>query len=57
MNWPRYLRALEAAEMERVEKVRLRQIEGKVKAEEVAADDWAAIQAHDAMLGEDVDAE
>ena len=50
MNWPRYLRAREAQNMEAVEKTRQMQVTGKLKPEDIAAETWEAIKRHDYLL-------
>ena len=53
MDWPRYLRALDAGNMEAVEDRRQLQQEGKIKASDIDADEWEQILAHDRLLDED----
>ena len=50
MDWGRYLRAMEAGNVEDIEDKRLSHINGKVK--KLDADDWDAIREHDRMWAE-----
>ena len=50
MNWPRYLRAREAQNVESVEKARQLQISGKLKAEDLQPETWESIKRHDQLL-------
>lgn len=47
MNWPRYLRALEAGRIEEVEDRRRLHLAGKLTADDLTASDWEAILKHD----------
>jgi hypothetical protein len=47
MDWGRFLRAIEAQAIERVEEKRVRGIE---KPDSLDADDWAAIAEHDELI-------
>lgn len=55
MDWGRFLRAIEAQEIERVEFRRKAYIGGKV--EKLDKAEWAAIKAHDDLLGVEADEE
>ena len=50
MDWPRYLRARQAQNMESVEKTRSMQIAGKLKADDIQPSTWEAIKRHDQLL-------
>ena len=53
MDWPRYLKALDAGNMEAVEDRRQLQQEGKINASDIDADEWEQILAHDRLLNGD----
>jgi hypothetical protein len=53
MNWPRYLRALEAERIEQVEDRRALYLAKKLKSEDLTPDDWTAIQQHDSWMADD----
>ncbi|GIV82787.1 MAG: hypothetical protein KatS3mg051_2141 [Anaerolineae bacterium] len=53
MDWLRYLRAMDAAEIERVERLRALQIAGKIKAADIAPEDWELIRQHDRLLADE----
>lgn len=48
MNWPRYLRAIEAQGIEAVEKQRIAQANGDI--EKLDPETWEAILYHDSLL-------
>ncbi|MFZ1755038.1 MAG: hypothetical protein WBO46_14945 [Caldilineaceae bacterium] len=50
MDWPRYLRALDAASVERVEERRQRQIAGELGEDKLSASEWETIRAHDELM-------
>lgn len=52
MDWPRYLRALEADRIEQVEDRRALYLAQKLKAEDLTADDWERIQMHDEWMAD-----
>ena len=53
MDWPRYLRALEAEKIEAVEDRRALFLTKKIDADAMTPDDWQAIQKHDEWVGND----
>ncbi len=55
MDWPRYLRALDAASIERVEERRRRHIAGEMGEEKLTDQDWEAIREHDRLIHGDDD--
>jgi hypothetical protein len=50
INYGRFLRAVEAERMETLERRRTLYLEGKV--EQLSADEWERVMAHDAMVEE-----
>jgi len=50
MDWARFMRAVKAEAVERVEDKRAMQLTGKLKAKDLSEDDWAAIKRHDEVL-------
>ena len=53
MDWHRYMRAVAAAAAERIEDKRALQMSGKLKATDLDAATWEAIQLHDKLMGEE----
>ena len=53
MDWNRFLRGLEAERAEQIEVRRSLYLAGKLKADDIPADEWEVIEAHDAMMGID----
>ena len=53
MDWNRFLRSLEAERAEQIEVRRSLYLAGKLKADDISADEWEVIEAHDAMMGID----
>jgi len=52
MDWYRFMRAVEAEHMERIEERRELQVSGDIKSTDLTADEWAAIRRHDDILRE-----
>ena len=52
MDTGRYLRALEAKEMVRIERRRQAFLDGALSAGDIAPDDWQAIREHDQLVNE-----
>ena len=52
MNWPRYLRAMEARNMAGVEDARKAQINGDIKASDMDQLIWQAIKEHDRIYAQ-----
>ena len=52
MDWPRYLRALEAAGIERVEDKRQQHIAGELGEEKLSAEIWEQIREHDELIND-----
>jgi len=52
MNWPRYLRAMEARNMAGIEDARKAQINGDIKTADMDTSIWEAIKEHDALMAE-----
>lgn len=50
MDTGRYLRALEAKEMVRIERRRQAFLDGALSAGDIAPDDWQAIREHDELV-------
>jgi len=52
MDWPRYLRAIDAENIEAVEERRRLMLAGKIGKDGMTPDDWAAIRQHDEWVND-----
>jgi len=52
----RFLRALQARGIERIEKTRKEQIKGEIKPESISSEEWKQIREHDAKIESLLDA-
>jgi len=50
MDWPRYLKAMQAGNIEDIETKNMLQLTGKLKSEDITADEWKQIREHDEMV-------
>ena len=50
MDWPRYLRAMQAEKIEAIEERRKLFMANKIQPDELTADEWEAIREHDRWI-------
>lgn len=50
MDWGRYKRARQVAEIRRLESLRIQQAQGLIKGHQIGPDDWAAIGRHEELI-------
>ena len=52
VDWFRFMRALEAERIEKIEERRELHVTGKLEAKDLSTDDWESIKRHDELLAE-----
>lgn len=53
IDWPRYMRAVAAVEMDRIEEKKASVLAKYLEPKQVSPKDWESIQEHDALIEED----